>query len=227
MRRGVRRTFCCCWSGGVSRCRVVSGSASWGVGTLMCWGSGSRGRSRLGRWRRFSGPRRASEPLGRRPFLLPVGDRAELEGGGRALRGRAAGRAEDILLLLERRGVRCRVVSGSASWGVGTLMCWGSGSRGRSRLGRWRRFSGRGRASEPLGRRPFLLPVGDRAELEGGRAGGRAEDILLLLERRGVPVSGGERERIVGCGDLDVLGVWFTRAITAGSVAEVFEPAEG
>ncbi|MFF8094396.1 hypothetical protein [Streptomyces sp. NPDC016675] len=60
-----------------------------------------------------------------------------------------------------------------------------------------------------------------------GRAEGRAEDILLLLERRGVAVSGGDRERIVGCADLDVLGVWFSRAITAGSVAEVFGPAEG
>ncbi|MET8822415.1 hypothetical protein [Streptomyces rochei] len=59
-----------------------------------------------------------------------------------------------------------------------------------------------------------------------GRAEGRAEDILLLLERRGVVVSEGERARIVGCGDLDVLGVWFSRAITASSVAEVFGEGE-
>ncbi|CAM5653324.1 hypothetical protein SGRIM128S_09723 [Streptomyces griseomycini] len=55
-----------------------------------------------------------------------------------------------------------------------------------------------------------------------GRAEGRAKDILLLLEHRGVEVTEEDRERIVGCGDLDVLGLWFTRAITATSVAEVF-----
>ncbi|MEV8295551.1 hypothetical protein ACFVLG_35180 [Streptomyces rochei] len=59
-----------------------------------------------------------------------------------------------------------------------------------------------------------------------GRVEGRAEDILLLLERRGVVVSEGERARIVGCGDLDVLGVWFSRAITASSMAEVFGETE-
>ncbi|MEU3658581.1 hypothetical protein AB0E77_02240 [Streptomyces sp. NPDC032940] len=60
-----------------------------------------------------------------------------------------------------------------------------------------------------------------------GRAEGRAEDILLLLERRGVDVSEQDRERIRGCGDLDVLGVWFSRAITAQSVAEVFASGGG
>ncbi|MFE1014190.1 hypothetical protein ACFW4M_23225 [Streptomyces sp. NPDC058794] len=60
---------------------------------------------------------------------------------------------------------------------------------------------------------------------EEGRAEGRAEDILLLLERRGVVVSEGERARIVGCRDVDVLGVWFSRAITASSAAEVFGDA--
>ncbi|WP_328562158.1 hypothetical protein [Streptomyces coelicoflavus] len=55
-----------------------------------------------------------------------------------------------------------------------------------------------------------------------GRAVGRAEDILLLLGDRGVEVSEEARERIVGCQDLGVLGVWFRRAITATSAAEVF-----
>lgn len=59
-----------------------------------------------------------------------------------------------------------------------------------------------------------------------GRAEGRAKDILLLLAHRGVEVTEEDRERIVGCGDLEVLGRWFTRAITAASVAEVFEGAE-
>ncbi|MBH5135323.1 hypothetical protein I3J14_35340 [Streptomyces sp. HB-N217] len=55
-----------------------------------------------------------------------------------------------------------------------------------------------------------------------GRAVGRAEAILLLLGDRGVEVSEEARERILGCHDLGVLGVWFRRAITAVSVAEVF-----
>ncbi|MEQ6023626.1 hypothetical protein SOM70_13715 [Streptomyces salinarius] len=60
-----------------------------------------------------------------------------------------------------------------------------------------------------------------------GRAVGRAEDILLLLGDRGVEVSEEARERILGCHDLGVLGVWFRRAITAVSVAEVFGASDG
>ncbi|MGC9477967.1 hypothetical protein ACP4I1_27915 [Streptomyces sp. WG4] len=55
------------------------------------------------------------------------------------------------------------------------------------------------------------------------RAEGRAGALLLLLDRRGVEVSEEERARIAGCGDMGVLDVWLTRAITASSAAEVFE----
>ncbi|MGW0486608.1 hypothetical protein [Streptomyces olivaceus] len=61
---------------------------------------------------------------------------------------------------------------------------------------------------------------------EEGRAAGRAEDIQLLLRNRGIQVSEEERARIVGCGDLDTLGVWFTRAITATVAAELFVPGD-
>ncbi|MFI1957783.1 hypothetical protein ACH46L_17225 [Streptomyces althioticus] len=54
------------------------------------------------------------------------------------------------------------------------------------------------------------------------RAEGRAKDLLLLLGHRGVEVSEEDRERIVGCGDPDVLGLWFSKALTATSTAEVF-----
>ncbi|WP_186776946.1 hypothetical protein [Streptomyces salinarius] len=60
-----------------------------------------------------------------------------------------------------------------------------------------------------------------------GRVATRAEDILLLLGDRGVEVPEEARERILGCQDLGVLGVWFRRAITAVSVAEVFGDTEG
>ncbi|MEV5931315.1 hypothetical protein AB0L56_00755 [Streptomyces sp. NPDC052079] len=54
------------------------------------------------------------------------------------------------------------------------------------------------------------------------RAEGRAESILRLLSHRGLEATEGDRERIVGCGDPDVLGHWLTRALTAESMAEVF-----
>ncbi|MGW9495347.1 hypothetical protein ACWG5P_13285 [Streptomyces prasinus] len=59
-----------------------------------------------------------------------------------------------------------------------------------------------------------------------GRVEGRTEDILRLLDGRGVEMSAEERERITGCRDLGTLDVWFTRVITATSAAEVFESGE-
>ncbi|WP_322501304.1 hypothetical protein TR631_22930 [Streptomyces rochei] len=67
----------------------------------------------------------------------------------------------------------------------------------------------------------FQSETAQRLRAEG-RAEGRAEDVLLLLERRGVEVSEEERARIAGCTDMGVLDAWFVRAITASSVAEVF-----
>ncbi|MGB9994720.1 hypothetical protein ACPMJQ_09065 [Streptomyces pseudogriseolus] len=54
------------------------------------------------------------------------------------------------------------------------------------------------------------------------RAEGRAKDLLLLLGHGGVEVSEADRERIVGWGDPDVLGLWFRKALTATSTAEIF-----
>ena len=60
-----------------------------------------------------------------------------------------------------------------------------------------------------------------------GRAEGQAKGILVLLSHRGVEVTEGDRDRIVGCGDPEVLSLWFTRAITATSAAEVFAETAG
>lgn len=38
----------------------------------------------------------------------------------------------------------------------------------------------------------------------------------------GVEISVQDRERIVGCADLDSLSIWFARAVTATSTAELF-----
>ncbi|MER5215091.1 hypothetical protein ABT063_32240 [Streptomyces sp. NPDC002838] len=55
-----------------------------------------------------------------------------------------------------------------------------------------------------------------------GRAQGRAEDILLVLEARGMDVPDEIRERITGCDDPDLLRRWLTRAVTAPSAEAIF-----
>ncbi|MGW6902902.1 hypothetical protein [Streptomyces sp. NPDC054940] len=71
----------------------------------------------------------------------------------------------------------------------------------------------------------YKSPIAEEIRDEGraeGRTEGRAEDILRLLDRRGIDVSNDDRERITSCDDLGVLGRWFDRAITAASTTEVF-----
>ncbi|MFI1353229.1 hypothetical protein ACH4TV_06540 [Streptomyces sp. NPDC020898] len=58
-----------------------------------------------------------------------------------------------------------------------------------------------------------------------GRAEGRAEDILRILDVRGIDVPEAARERIANCTDLDTLGTWFDRAITASDAQELFREA--
>jgi hypothetical protein len=54
-----------------------------------------------------------------------------------------------------------------------------------------------------------------------GHAEGRAEDVLAVLDARGIDVPEADRARIGGCRDLDRLGVWLRRAVTADSVADL------
>ncbi|MGW5606912.1 hypothetical protein ACWEWI_12570 [Streptomyces sp. NPDC003753] len=56
-----------------------------------------------------------------------------------------------------------------------------------------------------------------------GRAQGRAEDILVVLEQRGLDISEDVRRRITDCTDPDVLRRWLIRAVTAGKAEEIFE----
>ncbi|HET6636938.1 MAG TPA: hypothetical protein VFH77_18145 [Streptomyces sp.] len=68
-------------------------------------------------------------------------------------------------------------------------------------------------------------PTAQRLRAEGraeARAEARAEDVLLLLDQRGVEVPDDVREHIAGCRETETLDRWFTRAITAESVGEVF-----
>ena len=67
----------------------------------------------------------------------------------------------------------------------------------------------------------YKSPLSEELRDEG-RAEGRAEDILFVLERRGLDVPGEARERITGCDDLDLLRQWLGRALTAPTVEDVF-----
>lgn len=71
----------------------------------------------------------------------------------------------------------------------------------------------------------FQSSVADELRDEGRAQGivqGKAETIVLLLERRGIELSGEDRERVMSCENLEVLERWFDRAITATSATEVF-----
>ncbi|MER7826643.1 hypothetical protein ABTX85_29250 [Streptomyces sp. NPDC096097] len=56
-----------------------------------------------------------------------------------------------------------------------------------------------------------------------GRAQGHAEDLLIVLEQRGLDVSDDVRERIAGCDDPDTLRRWLTRAVTAPAAEDIFD----
>ena len=51
---------------------------------------------------------------------------------------------------------------------------------------------------------------------------GRAEDILRILDKRGIAVDDTSREQIVSCDDLDTLGTWLDRSLTATQVSDLF-----
>ena len=55
-----------------------------------------------------------------------------------------------------------------------------------------------------------------------GEAAGRADAILQILGKRGIAVDDASRERIVSCADLDILGDWLDRSLTAAQVSDLF-----
>ena len=56
-----------------------------------------------------------------------------------------------------------------------------------------------------------------------GRAQGRAEDVLLVLEQRGLDISDAVRTRVTECGDPNLLRHWLARAVTAPKAEAIFE----
>ena len=57
---------------------------------------------------------------------------------------------------------------------------------------------------------------------EEGRAQGEAAAVLRILAKRGIAVDDKSRERIESCTDLDLLGAWLDRSLTAEQVDELF-----
>ncbi|OEV06841.1 hypothetical protein AN216_00025, partial [Streptomyces oceani] len=55
-----------------------------------------------------------------------------------------------------------------------------------------------------------------------GQAEERARQVLRVLEHRGITVSAEVRERITGCGDPEVLGVWVDRAFSVSVAEDLF-----
>jgi hypothetical protein len=64
--------------------------------------------------------------------------------------------------------------------------------------------------------------VGLEEGLAEGRAKSRAEDILRILDKRGIAVDDDSRDQIVSCTDLDTLGAWLDRSLTATQVSDLF-----
>nr|WBO79686.1 hypothetical protein SBE_003402 [Streptomyces sp. SBE_14.2] len=71
----------------------------------------------------------------------------------------------------------------------------------------------------------FRSETSQRLRDEGrteGLSKGRIEDILLILDTRGVEVTEAARERITSSTDLDELRGWLTRALTVRSADDLF-----
>ncbi|HEU4533739.1 MAG TPA: hypothetical protein VFS00_06460 [Polyangiaceae bacterium] len=59
-----------------------------------------------------------------------------------------------------------------------------------------------------------------------GMAKGEAKALLTMLEARGLKVTAAQRERVLGCLDLEQLEAWVRRAVAVETTAELFGPAK-
>jgi hypothetical protein len=72
---------------------------------------------------------------------------------------------------------------------------------------------------------PLNTPWAKKAYAEGsekGMAEGRAADILMILETRGLDIAAADRDRITSCADLAQLQDWVKHAVTARTTSELF-----
>ena len=72
----------------------------------------------------------------------------------------------------------------------------------------------------------YQSPFSQQLRAEGREEGREEESVkklLRVLDKRGIPTTEEQRARLEACTDLDQLDVWFDRALTATSAAEVFD----
>ena len=65
---------------------------------------------------------------------------------------------------------------------------------------------------------PFI----ERFKKEGLEVG-KAEDVLKLVDARGVELTKGQREQVTASAGLAKLDKWFDRALTAETAADIFQ----
>ncbi|MEU0145656.1 hypothetical protein ABZ119_06775 [Streptomyces sp. NPDC006288] len=73
----------------------------------------------------------------------------------------------------------------------------------------------------------YISPLSEEIREEGrvqGRAQARGENILILLDARGIDVTDAVREKISACTDLEVSREWLIRAVHAATAEEIFGP---
>ena len=71
----------------------------------------------------------------------------------------------------------------------------------------------------------FIERIHDEGIAEGearGEARGKGEAVLRLLDARGLAPSQEQRDRVTSSTDPALLDLWFDRAVTARTAAEVF-----
>ncbi|MFC9915453.1 hypothetical protein [Streptomyces sp. NPDC127197] len=67
----------------------------------------------------------------------------------------------------------------------------------------------------------FRFETSQRLRAEG-RSEGHAEDILLILESRGIEIPEAARERITTCTNLETLRAWVIRAVHVETAEDLF-----
>lgn len=55
-----------------------------------------------------------------------------------------------------------------------------------------------------------------------GKVAGRAEDVLTVLDARGITVSAEQKTRVVDCTDAATLDRWIRKAVTVATAEELF-----
>ena len=67
-----------------------------------------------------------------------------------------------------------------------------------------------------------LIEEGLTRGMRQGKVESEADAILRVLDARGLKATTAQRERILGCTDLEQLQEWITRAATATTLAGIF-----